>query len=81
MAERPADDPRDREAAAPDPSPEDADLDAGAFIGSRPELASETLPGGVQPGDERVAANASQPGPTGLDGLDESASDGEGRNR
>jgi hypothetical protein len=65
----------------PDDQAPPRDLDAGAYIGSEPELASETLPGGVQDKDERVAANASQPGETGLDGLDESSSDGEGRNR
>jgi hypothetical protein len=57
------------------------ELDAGAFIGSRPELASETLPDGVQGDDERVAANATQPGIPELDRLDEGSSDGAGRNR
>ncbi len=36
------------------------ELDPGAFIGHEPELAAETIPGGVQPGDERVAANSTQ---------------------
>jgi hypothetical protein len=34
--------------------------DAGAYIGREPELAAETIPGGVKPGDERVAATASE---------------------
>ena len=36
------------------------ELDPGAFIGHEPELAAETIPGGVQPDDERVAGYASQ---------------------
>jgi hypothetical protein len=39
------------------------DLDAGAYIGREPELASETIPGGVRPDDERVAAGETQAGP------------------
>jgi hypothetical protein len=35
-------------------------LDPGAYIGHEPELASERIPGGVQPEDERVAFNSSQ---------------------
>ena len=41
------------------------DLDAGAYIGRKPELASETIPGGVRPADERVAAGDTQPGAPG----------------
>jgi hypothetical protein len=37
--------------------------DAGAYIGHEPERASETIPGGVGPADERVSAVDSQPGP------------------
>lgn len=36
-------------------------LDPGAYIGSEPELEEETIPGGVQPGDERVAASKAPP--------------------
>ena len=39
-------------------------LDPGAYIGQEPELAAETIPGGVQPDDERVAAHSTQVGPT-----------------
>jgi hypothetical protein len=35
-------------------------LDGGAYIGRRPELAAETIPGGVQPDDERVSAGETQ---------------------
>lgn len=35
-------------------------LDGGAYIGNRPELAEETIPGGVQPEDERVAGHDSR---------------------
>ena len=36
--------------------------DAGAYIGRKPEFAAETIPGGVQPDDERVAAGQTQTG-------------------
>ena len=35
--------------------------DAGGYIGHEPELARETIPGGVQQGDVRVAGVATQP--------------------
>ena len=38
------------------------ELDPGAYIGREPELEEESIPGGVKPGDERVAAYDSQPG-------------------
>jgi hypothetical protein len=38
--------------------------DPGQFIGRKPERATETIPGGVQPDDERVAAHSTQSGPT-----------------
>ena len=44
--------------------PEREPRDPGAYIGNEPELASETIPGGVRPEDERVAAHSSQAGPT-----------------
>ena len=31
----------------------------GAYVGNRPERQAETIPGGVRPGDERIAANSS----------------------
>jgi hypothetical protein len=37
--------------------------DPGQYIGHEPELASEKIPGGVQPDDVRVAAHSTQPGP------------------
>jgi hypothetical protein len=37
-------------------------LDAGAFIGRKPERQAETIPGGVGRKDERISAVASQPG-------------------
>ena len=43
----------------------DEGRDPGQYIGRKPELASETIPGGVQPDDERVAAHSTQPGPVG----------------
>jgi hypothetical protein len=40
--------------AAPDP---------GSFIGRLPERATESIPGGIGPKDERVSAVDSRPGP------------------
>jgi len=37
--------------------------DPGAYIGRMPERATETIPGGLGPKDERVAAVATQPAP------------------
>ena len=34
--------------------------DPGAFIGRLPERSTETIPGGIGPKDERVAANSTQ---------------------
>jgi hypothetical protein len=42
------------------PKPDEAD-DAGAYIGRLPERATETIPGGLGPKDERVSAVATQP--------------------
>ena len=43
------------------------DLDPGAFVGQRPERQAETIPGGISPKDERIAANSTQTGPTSED--------------
>jgi hypothetical protein len=45
-------DPTDDPLAHPD--------EPGAYVGGRPERQAETIPGGVRPGDERIAANASE---------------------
>jgi hypothetical protein len=42
------------------PTPEEAE-DPGAYIGRLPERATETIPGGLGPKDERVSAVATQP--------------------
>jgi hypothetical protein len=39
---------------------ERGERDPGAFIGSQPELAADSIPGGPQPDDERVAGEATQ---------------------
>ena len=41
----------------------DSKRDPGAYIGRLPERATETIPGGVGPKDERVSAVATQPAP------------------
>jgi hypothetical protein len=43
---------------------EDAKRDPGQYLGRKPELASESIPGGVRPDDQRVAAHSTQSGPT-----------------
>jgi hypothetical protein len=50
---------------------DDTSLDPGAYIGHEPELASERIPGGVQPEDERVAFNSSQRAVDGEPGADQ----------
>lgn len=35
-------------------------LDPGAFVGQRPERQASTIPGGVGPKDERIAAHSTQ---------------------
>jgi hypothetical protein len=42
------------------PGDSEQGIDAGAFIGKEPELAQETIPGGVQRGDERISGVATQ---------------------
>jgi hypothetical protein len=37
-------------------------LDPGAYVGNQPELEEESIPGRIQPADERVAAYDSRPG-------------------
>jgi hypothetical protein len=49
----------------PDPTADPTrtvDLDPGAFTGNRPERAAETIPGGIGPKDERIAAHSTQAG-------------------
>ena len=59
------------------------ELDPGAYIGQKAELEAESIPGGIQPGDQRAAAYASQPGVAGepdhaSDGREEGAGPGPG---
>ena len=37
----------------------------GAYVGRKPERQAETIPGGVRPDDERIAAHSTQVGDTG----------------
>jgi len=57
---------RERDAAE---SHRAATPDAGAYIGHEPEMAAETIPGGVDDTDERVAAGDTRS--TGAGALDE----------
>lgn len=42
------------------PAPDHDAPDPGAYIGRKPEFAAETIPGGVEPDDERVSAGDTQ---------------------
>jgi hypothetical protein len=59
------DDPTDDPLAHPD--------EAGAYVGRKPERQAETIPGGVQSKDERMAAHSTQTGPIGGGSADEPA--------
>jgi len=39
--------------------------EAGAYVGRKPERQAETIPGGVHPDDERIAAHTTQTGTPG----------------
>lgn len=54
---RPTPDPRD-----PTEDPLAKPDDAGAYVGRMPERQAETIPGGVRPDDERIAAHSTQTG-------------------
>jgi hypothetical protein len=62
--------PRDR-SADPTDDPESHPADPGAYVGNRPERQAETIPGGVRPDDERIAAHSTQTAPV----RDDSAED------
>lgn len=62
-----AQDPQDRPAFRGTPgapgevgTPPEWPQDPGAYIGHEPERATESIPGGVTPGDERIAAHSTQ---------------------
>ena len=55
--------------------------DAGGYIGHEPELARETIPGGVQQGDVRVAGVATQPTGAGASAAAETTDSPEGPRR
>ena len=38
--------------------------DPGAYVGREPERQAATIPGGISPKDERIAAHSTQSGPT-----------------
>ena len=60
--------------------------EAGAYVGRKPERQAESIPGGVRPDDERIAAHSTQAGPTSAPddtpgGHREGRPDGDGSNR
>lgn len=44
--------------------PDSEHHDPGAYVGREPERQAATIPGGVSPKDQRVAAHSTQSGPT-----------------
>ncbi len=44
--------------------PDDQRRDPGAYVGREPERQGATIPGGISPKDERIAAHSTQSGPT-----------------
>jgi hypothetical protein len=57
--------PADRGEVKVDAMNEQATEDPGAYIGSEPEREAETIPGGVDPKDERTSGSNSRPGVAG----------------
>ena len=57
---------------SPDPTddPEGHPAEPGAYVGNRPERQAETIPGGVEPADERIAAHSTQAEPVRDDSTD-----------
>ena len=44
--------------------PDPEHLDPGAYVGREPERQAATIPGGISPEDERIAAHSTQSGTT-----------------
>ena len=51
----------------------------GAYVGNRPERQAETIPGGVKPDDERIAAHSTEVGAPSPDEDSGAASVGDSR--
>ncbi len=49
--------------------PDPVRRDPGAYVGREPERQEATIPGGISPADERVAAHSTQSGPTSGDSV------------
>jgi hypothetical protein len=49
--------------------PDPEHRDPGAYVGREPERQAATIPGGISPADERVAAHSTQSGPTSGDSV------------
>jgi hypothetical protein len=56
--------------------PDPERLDPGAYVGREPERQAATIPGGISPADERVAAHSTQSGPTAGDTVPEGHREG-----
>ena len=50
--------------------------DPGAYVGREPERQAATVPGGISPKDERIAAHSTQSGPTAGDSTPEGHREG-----
>ena len=65
----------------PSGSATDENLDPGAFVGNHPERQAETIPGGIGPKDERIAAHSTQPGTPSRDEAPTSHREADGSDR
>ena len=52
--------PQDQKPHDPTQDPLARPDEPGAYVGNRPERQAETIPGGVRPGDERIAAHSTE---------------------
>jgi hypothetical protein len=61
---KPNDDhPRSTTRRSPAADPLARPSEPGAFVGSKPERQAETIPGGIRPEDERIAAHSTRRAP------------------
>ena len=63
-----------------DHDPLEKPAEPGAYVGREPERQAETIPGGIGPDDERIAAHSTQPEED-LDAIDASLTSGAGGNQ
>jgi hypothetical protein len=57
--------------------PDKQHRDPGAYVGREPEREAATIPGGISPKDERIAANSTQSGASAEDALPDGHREGQ----